>query len=290
MPSVPEFTAMSADDVTYFTTGDGVQLAYRDSGGPGVPLVMLHGLGQSQRAFTGQFEVLREHRRVVTLDFRGHGRSDVPGYGYRIARLAADVSDLLSHLGIDRVDALGWSMGASVWWSHIDLFGTSRIRRLVIVDEPVMIVQVPWLTAAEQEDLGALWNVETLVHILAGQLGAEPDPINVGSLRWSYTGDVDPAVLDLLVTEMRIASPHAVGTLLLDHSVQNWSDVLPRIDVPTLVIGAEGSHVTAHSQRSLAQAIPGAAVHIFPADVASSHFPFLQNPAAFDTVLEPFLH
>ena len=37
------------------------------------------------------------------------------------------------------------------------------------------------------------------------------------------------------------------------------------------------------------EGIPGSTVHIFPRDVASSHFPFLQNPAAFNAVLLGFL-
>jgi pimeloyl-ACP methyl ester carboxylesterase len=65
--------------------------------------------------------------------------------------------------------------------------------------------------------------------------------------------------------------------------------VLPRLDVPTLVIGCEGSHVDPVSQRYIAEQVPGARLHVFPRDVASSHFPFLENPAAFDAVVGEFL-
>jgi pimeloyl-ACP methyl ester carboxylesterase len=212
-----------------------------------------------------------------------------PGYGYRIARLAADVSELVSILGVNRVDALGWSMGASVWWSYVDLFGTSRIRSLVIVDQPAMIVKAPWMTSADQADVGALWDLSTLEQIIVGQINLEPESIDAESLRWTYSGEIEDAILDALVTDMRLASPHAVGTLLFDHSVQNWTDVLPRIDVPTLVIGAEGSHVSTHSQRYIAGAVPDASAQVFTAAVASSHFSFLQNPSAFEEAITAFL-
>ncbi|HEY5787136.1 MAG TPA: alpha/beta hydrolase [Microlunatus sp.] len=42
-----------------FTTGDEVTLHYRDGGGDGFPLVMLHGWGQTQAMFQHQFEVCR---------------------------------------------------------------------------------------------------------------------------------------------------------------------------------------------------------------------------------------
>ncbi|WP_020554171.1 alpha/beta fold hydrolase [Embleya scabrispora] len=43
------------------------------------------------------------------------------------------------------------------------------------------------------------------------------------------------------------------------------------------------------SQRFIAERIPDAQLHIFPTDVASSHFPFLENPAAFNAVVDKFL-
>ena len=90
-----------------FTTRDGVELSYTDSGGDGIPLEMRHGWGQTQAMFRHQVEVLA--RRVVTLDQRGHGVSAKPRHGYRIARLARDAHELLDHLAIDRADVLGWS-------------------------------------------------------------------------------------------------------------------------------------------------------------------------------------
>lgn len=272
-----------------FRTGDGVLLVYRDSGGPGVPLVMLPGFGQSQMAFHHQFDQLKARRRVITLDFRGHGFSEAPDHGYRIARLAADVRDLLRHLRLSRVDALGWSMGVSVWWSFIDLFGTSAIRRLVIVDQPTTIARLAWMSEEQQADAGALWDLVTLEHIVDEQTRSVNGDVDASAIQGSYSGEMPSEVIDVLITGMRQGSVADLARLLFDHGVQDWRDVLSRIDVPTIVFGSEGSHVATLSQRRTAAAIPGATAHIFPADVASSHFPFLQNPAAFNEVLENFL-
>ena len=40
---------------------------------------------------------------------------------------------------------------------------------------------------------------------------------------------------------------------------------------------------------SIAEQVPDGRLHVFPTDVASSHFPFLENPAAFNAVVEEFL-
>jgi pimeloyl-ACP methyl ester carboxylesterase len=98
-----------------FTTHDGVELAYEDRGGNGFSLVMLHGWGQTQAMFRHQLSDLAPDRRIVTLDMRGHDRSAKPRFGYRIARFSRDVYELLDHLRIERFDALGWSMGVSIW-------------------------------------------------------------------------------------------------------------------------------------------------------------------------------
>ena len=58
------------------TTNDGVALSFSDSGGDGVPLVMLHGFQQTKEAFGHQVSGLTDSRRVVTLDFRGLDESD----------------------------------------------------------------------------------------------------------------------------------------------------------------------------------------------------------------------
>jgi len=270
-----------------FTTQDGVELAYRDTGGPGVPLVLLHGWGQTQEMFRHQVADLR--RRVVTVDQRGHGRSAKPHHGYRIARLARDVQELLDHLDLAEVDALGWSMGASVWWSFLDQYGSGRIRRLVVVDQPAAVAAVPWMSPQEQADSGAIFDVAALVGLGEALHGPEGAKAAEDFVRGMFSGEVDPDLWAFVQEEITNTPPYAGVPLLWDHCAQDWRDVLPRIDRPTLVIGCEGSHVDPASQRYIAEQVPGARLHVFPRDVASSHFPFLQNPAAFNAVLEEFL-
>lgn len=272
-----------------FTTNDGVELSFRDSGGEGAPLVMLHGFQQTKEAFRHQVSEFSDSHRVITLDFRGHGRSDKPRHGYRIARLAMDVAELVDHLDLQRVDALGWSMGASVWWSYIDHFGTDRLRRLVIVDQPSAITIHPWMSERERIGTGALWDVAMVDQIVEAMRGPQDDEQLRAAVRGACSGQIAPELLDFMVGEMRNTPSYAAAPLLYDHCAQDWRDVLPRIDVPSLVVGCEGSHVSPASQRFTAEQIPGARVHVFSPPVASSHFPFLQNPEAFNAVLSDFL-
>ena len=63
--------------------------------------MLLHGWCFSRRFFDANLAALGEAHRVVALDLRGHGDSEKPGHGYRVARLAADVRDLLAALDLD---------------------------------------------------------------------------------------------------------------------------------------------------------------------------------------------
>ena len=101
-------------------------LRYHEAGA-GKPLVMLPGWSQSAAEFKYQVGPLAKNRHVIALDMRGHGESDKPKSGYRISRLAADLREVLIALDLHDVDLLGHSMGCSVSWCYLDLFGAERL-------------------------------------------------------------------------------------------------------------------------------------------------------------------
>ena len=145
------------------------------------------------------------------------------------------------------------------------------------------------MTAEQQAESGAIFDVAALVALGEGLHGPGGSEVRDGFVRSMFSGETDPEVLSFVLAELDTVPPYVGVPLLFDHCAQDWRDVLPRIDIPTLVIGCDGSHVDPSSQRYIAEQIPGADLHVFPADVASSHFPFLENPDAFNAVVGAFL-
>ncbi|MEA2168009.1 MAG: hypothetical protein QOF76_1309 [Solirubrobacteraceae bacterium] len=101
----------------------------------GSAVLCVHGLSSNGHAYDGIAAGLPD-RRVVALDLRGRGRSDITPPGtYGLAAHAADVGAAATVLGIDVFDYIGWSMGAL-----IGVIGASgvwqggRLRRLVLLD------------------------------------------------------------------------------------------------------------------------------------------------------------
>jgi pimeloyl-ACP methyl ester carboxylesterase len=101
-----------------FTTSDGISLAYyaddfTDPWKPASSVLMLHAaMGSAWRYFAWVPHLARDHR-VVRLDLRGHGGSQVPPDRQQLAldRLVADVAELLDHLGCEKAHIVGNSAG-----------------------------------------------------------------------------------------------------------------------------------------------------------------------------------
>jgi pimeloyl-ACP methyl ester carboxylesterase len=116
-----------------FATSDGVQLSYIRQGS-GRPIVLLHGWSQCAEQFKYQIGPFSARYDVIAVDQRSHGESQKVSYGLKISRLAKDLYELLTELDLNEVALLGHSMGSSVIWCYIDLFGPERLSKIILVD------------------------------------------------------------------------------------------------------------------------------------------------------------
>ncbi len=102
-----------------FAAADGVLIAF-DVVGSGPDVVLHHGFAADSALNWLQPGVVdalvASGRRVITFDARGHGRSGKPHdpRAYEGMVMVDDVRGLLDHLGVEAVDAVGYSMGGLV--------------------------------------------------------------------------------------------------------------------------------------------------------------------------------
>lgn len=280
-PDVSEPTGM-------LTMSDGARIAYRTRG-TGPALIMVHGWSQSGAMFQHQLDCLSRDFTVVVPDVRGHGESPDTASGLRMARLAADLRETVDQLGIDRFSLLGWSMGVSVLWSFVDLFGTARVERFIFVDQPAMLTALPGMTEVEAAHCGALFTLESLGELCAALRSPEAETVRASFVGSMVTANIAPALFDWILAENGKTSATLAASLLLSHSTNDWRDVLARIDRPTLVIGGSASHVATCSQRHVHAQIAGSTYREFTAEEGGAHFPFLEASDLFNEIVGDFL-
>jgi len=110
----------------------GVRIWYRDTGGAGVPVVLLHATTGSSRVWEYQFPVFTENGfRVIAYDRRGFGRSVIDPAGAQPGTGADDLQALMNHLGIDRFHLVGTAGGGFVAIDYALSF-PGRLRSLVV--------------------------------------------------------------------------------------------------------------------------------------------------------------
>lgn len=270
-------------------TSDGIRLNFIEKG-QGRPLVLIPGWSQTAAMFKHQIEGLSSKYRVIAVDMRGHGDSDKPAHGYRIARLADDLHDFLHDVGLNDVVLAGHSMGCSVIWSYWDSYGGDHVSKLVLVDQAPTVTFWPGWSDEQKQEAGALFDGKALYETCAGLAGPEGEKTTAGFVNGLFftKGVAQEELAWVLQENLKMPRPEA-ARLLIDHCTQDWRDTIPRIDVPTLVIGGEASFFHPNSQRWIARQIRGAKVEIFGAGEGGSHFMFMENPRKFNALVSAFI-
>ena len=272
-----------------FRVGDGTTLHFLEAG-RGKPLVMIPGWSQTAAMYADQLTGLSDRYRVIALDMRGHGESSKPNGGYRMAQLAKDTHDFLVGMGLKDVALAGHSMGASVIWSYWDHYGADLLSHTIVIDQAPAVTAWPDWTDEEKALAGALFTPQSLYDTAAAIGGPNGAKTTEDFVKGAFFTKAYPAEkLDWVVQENMKFPRRSAAKLLVDHCSQDWRDVIPTIDVPTLVFGGTKSFFNPRSQEWIASQIRGARVHIYDEAEGGSHFMFMENPKKFNAQVRDFL-
>jgi pimeloyl-ACP methyl ester carboxylesterase len=106
---------------------------YYEVYGKGEPIILLHGAFYTIEMNWGQIiPELSKTRKVIAIEFQGHGHSPYSDRKLDIATLAKDVEGVMDYLKIDSADVAGYSMGGSVAYQFA-VQSPKRLRKLVII-------------------------------------------------------------------------------------------------------------------------------------------------------------
>ena len=127
-------TALLAQAPGAYAPLPGVRIFYRDSGGNGIPVVLLHAATGSSEVWEYQIPAFTAAGyRVIAFDRRGWGRTTIDPAGPQPGVAAEDLRGLMDHLGVDRFHLVGTAAGGFVALDFALLY-PQRLRSVVIAN------------------------------------------------------------------------------------------------------------------------------------------------------------
>lgn len=279
----------------YFRTRDGVRLFYSVEGPKNAPpLLFAYGLVCSKLQWKYQMEHFRSQYRVIYMDYRGHGQSDVPAdpRTVTIEGLARDMLELLDELKLMSVPVLGHSLGVNI---ILDLYrlAPERVKALVLANGTP---KDPFETMFHHNFLQVFFPFLRLAHGIAPEMLQKfwatqgKNPINrefvaLAGFNPKYAKRED------INEYLRLTStvPLEVFLNLLEDFIRyDASPWLHEVRCPTLIVGGERDLITPlQNQRIFHSLIPGSDFRLVP---EGSHCPQMEKPDLVNEILGNFLN
>ena len=254
---------------------DGVNVYY-ESYGSGTPIVFLHPFSTNGYIWYFQAFTFAQDYQCITVDHRGHGRSDKPESGYAIQEMAADVAAILDATGNEKAVLVGNSIGGMIAM-QFNLDFPDRVLGTAIVSSGTNMSadMPPEAMQAFQQDLNGAFS-----GLMEGAVSTK-------------TKQDKPEILDLVNANFIVDENFTEQTFFANatdpNGVFNWniSDQLKDIKKPTMIFAGEEDQATPVAMNQfLADNIPNAQIKTIK-DVG--HFYQLEKPADFNADLAQFL-
>lgn len=310
-------TPAAAAEIRHEAVLNGVRLVYwtsRPLAPADEPVVFLHG-GPGYNSYSFRRTAgarLSEHVPMVYLDQRGSGESERPWQGdYATARLVEDVEALRVALGVEKIVPMGHSYGGMVAAEYA-VAHPDRVARLVLLDAAIDVpaAMASWMGTLETTEPAALARARdsdagrALAQVPAGDVCA------LARARLAFLGEAQQHMpsSQAFHDRQQFHQPAALEEqrrLDAESGVRNTGEIggsvfapdsgfpcyrlqgVERLTMPVLVaVGAYDRAVGVAPQRALAQALPNGQLAVF---AGSAHFPYAEEPAAFDARLLRFL-
>jgi 3-oxoadipate enol-lactonase len=212
-----------------FAASDGLRLGYyiddfTDPWREAPTVLLLHAAMGSARRYFGWVPHLCRDYRVVRLDLRGHGASQVPPAAppLSLERLVQDVAELLDHLGCTAAHLVGNSAGGYLG-QQLAMTRPERVTSLCLFGS----------TPGLKNSQAPSWIPQIQAKGLRGFLAE--------TIRDRLPPDADPGLVQWFLDEAAKNDPSYIGRFVLLMASYDWSGEVQRIRCPTLVVvpGAE---------------------------------------------------
>jgi pimeloyl-ACP methyl ester carboxylesterase len=230
----------------------GVRMPYFEQGdSTGIPLLLVHAVGDSQRIFEGLLDCLPDSVHAFAPTMRGHGDASRPESGYRSSVFAVDIAAFMEAVHIEAAVIVGGSSGGLVGQRFAIDF-PDHILGLVLLGSPLTLGNKPFAQG--------LWD---------STISKLNDPIDPAFVRRFTEGTLSrsmpDALLDVLIRESLKVPAFVWRETIKGILEDDFSAELVRIAAPTLVIwGDEDALLPREEQEALTRLINGSRLIVYP--------------------------
>lgn len=239
-------------------------------------IVFIHGFPFNMEMWNGQIKEFRTEYRTIAYNVRGHGDSGLSDGQYNIELFVDDLIALLDYLKLDKVVLCSLSMGGYIALRAIEKF-PERFNGLVLCNTQC------------QEDSTEIKikRFATIKKLKAeGMFGFEDDFIKSVFSEKSLIENKEAIKLIRSCIESNTVTG-ICGTLLALAARTNTCHVLPKINIPVLVIGGEQDKIISFSQLQLMHTnIINSEMQIIQ---DTAHLTNIEDSLTFNTILKSFL-
>jgi pimeloyl-ACP methyl ester carboxylesterase len=233
---------MEGNTMTEVTAHSGllknVKVHVEDTGGPGRPVVLIHGWPLSGQSWAPQVPALSAAGyRVVRYDRRGFGRSDKPLTGYGYDTLADDLDGVLTELDLHDVTLVGFSMGGGEVARYITRHGQDRLHSVVFA-----AAVTPYLLQGSDNPDGPLTKQQAAE--MTKDLTKDQDSFYDQFTTQFFSVDGKLQVSEderhEALAQTKQADKKAALACMTSFGTTDFREDLPHVTVPTLVLHGDG--------------------------------------------------
>jgi 3-oxoadipate enol-lactonase len=254
----------------------GIEMAYEEAGAGEPALVLLHGFPFNRSMWREQVAALGARRRVITPDLRGHGETSATEEAATMEALAQDVASLLDELRVERAVIGGLSMGGYVTLAFYRLF-PARVRALVLADT----------RATPDTEEARRVREETAEKALKDGMSGIADAM-LPKLVAPATLKGRPEIVARVREMIERTNPQGAAEALRGMALRrDQTEMLARIDVPTLILVGDADQLTPPKDSEMMHALVRGS-HLVVIEGAG-HVSNLERPAEFNRALAEFL-
>jgi non-heme chloroperoxidase len=253
----------------FFTTSDGVKLHYLESGA-GPTILFVPGWTMPAEIWQPQIDYFSRNYHVVAIDPRSQGDSEKTPDGNYPGRRAQDYKELIDHLGVPQVVMVGWSLAVQESLTYVEMFGTSKLNGLVLVDLNLYTISTPEQLSGRYEQF----------HTFQSSRQKYTETFVRGMYHKPHSEEYLKSVI-----EASLKTPTSAGIALISELALKYDErpVLPKLNIPVLAVMTKNNREAA---QLIVSTVPGGQGEVFE---DAGHCLFVDDADRFNILLETFV-